>query len=103
MPPRTPPPFRRLLDLLELHEPARLAELIRQHEGVPEPRDLSYAPLISSWSIAAGELIIGLDQHSNVVVRKASSIAPDKSWASTPSGNIRLRDRSRVPLARWKR
>lgn len=93
---------RRPLELSELREASLIADLV--HSGLediePDPVELAFAPILSHWSVAPGPKLIGVDEWGAVLALDVLSIAKDRTWAQTSEGAVRLRDQSRIPLAR---
>ncbi len=93
---------RRPLDLSELHEASLIADLV--HSGIddvePDPVEMAFAPILTQWSVAVGPRLIGIDEWGAVLALEVWSIAKDRTWAQTSEGVVRLRDQSRLPLAR---
>jgi hypothetical protein len=98
-------PRRCLLDLSELHEASLIADLV--HSGIddqePDPVELAFAPILTHWSVAVGPRLIGVDEWSAVLVLDVWSISRCRTWAQTSEGVVRLRDQSRLPLAKETR
>ena len=61
------------------------------------------SPILTHWSVAVGPRLIGVDEWGAVLVLDVWSISRCRTWAQTPDGVVRLRDRSRIPLAREDR
>jgi hypothetical protein len=102
MPPsnRTRPRRRRPLDLAELREESLIADLISTHDVEPDPIAVVLAPCLSHWSVADGPHLIGIDEWGAVIAAEVWAISPDRLWASTPEGLVRLSRRSAIPLER---
>jgi len=102
MPPshRTRPHRRRPLDLAELREESLIADLIATHDIEPDPIAVCLAPVLVHWSVAEGPRLIGVDEWGAIVAVEVWAISPDRLWASTPDGIVRLSRRSAIPLQR---
>ena len=93
---------RRPLDLSELRESSLIADLVFSglDDVDPDPVELAMSPVLSHWSVAVGGRLIGTDEWGTLHVLEAWSISRCKTWAQTSEGVVRLRDQSRIPLAR---
>ncbi|MXQ10450.1 hypothetical protein [Microvirga makkahensis] len=93
-------PRRRPLDLGELREESLIADLIATHDVEPDLIEICLAPVLSHWSVAEGPRLIGIDEWGAVIAIEVWAIAPDRLWATTPGGLMRLSRRSLIPLER---
>ncbi|WP_457090588.1 hypothetical protein [Microvirga sp. P5_D2] len=101
----TRPHRRRLLDLSELHEASLIADLVflGLDDAEPDPVEMALAPILTHWSVAPGPRLIGVDEWGGILILDVWSIGRCRTWAQTPDGLVRLRDRSRIPLAKEAR
>lgn len=98
-------PRRCLLDLSELHEASFIADLVFSglDDAEPDPNEMAFALILTHWSVAPGPRLIGVDQWGGILILDVWSIGRCRTWARTPDGIVRLRDQSRLPLAKETR